>query len=169
MSILNRRGHHSRTLSRRAMTIISVAGALAVGLGAGSAYAFFSGSGTGSGATVAGTVSAVTVEQATGTVSNQLQPGGTGDLLITVDNPNARALTLTSVTQNGSVTSVGGSSCTGATSGVSIPSSSGLSITIPSGTHTITVPGGVQMSSSSASGCQGASFHVPVLVTAQEG
>jgi hypothetical protein len=25
------------------------------------------------------------------------------------------------------------------------------------------------MSSSSASGCQGASFHVPVLVTAQEG
>lgn len=156
-------------MMRRTILLIGAMAALVIGLSGGAAFAYFTSSGSGIGVTSIGSPSAVTVEAATGTVSNQLQPGGSGDLLMTIDNPNSYSLKLISVSQNGSVASSGGNSCTGATSGVTVPTHSGLAISIPSGTNTIVVRNGVSMSSSSASGCQGASFQVPVLITVERG
>jgi predicted ribosomally synthesized peptide with SipW-like signal peptide len=156
-------------MRRRSLLLFGAVAALVLGLSGGAAFAYFTSSGSGSGTANAGTVSSVTVEAATGLVSNQLQPGTSGDLLITINNPNSTALKLVSVSQNGSVTVAGGSSCTGATSGVTIPTQSGLTLTIPTGTATVVVPDGAAMSTSSASGCQGASFQVPVSISVEQG
>jgi hypothetical protein len=155
-------------MRRRTRWLIGAVAALSIGLGSGAAYAHFTSSGHGSGAATVGTPSPVTVVAASGTVSSDLQPGSSADLLIEVDNPDSQSLTLTGLSENGStVTVVGGSGCT--TSGVSVPTVTGLSITVPPGTNVIHVPNGAAMSASSVTGCQGATFRIPVLITVQEG
>jgi hypothetical protein len=142
---------------------------LAIGVASGTAYAFVGSSGGGSGGARVGSTHSVVVTAATGTVTNQLSPGGSGDLVLTLDDPNPGSLTLVALQQHGSVTVVGGQDCTAANAGVSAPSLTGLSLGIGSGTHSVTVPHGALMSTASASGCQGASFQIPVLVTVDKG
>ncbi len=157
-------------MKRWTRVVIGAVTALTVGLASGAAYGYFTSSGTGSGAASLGTPTSVTVVAASGTVSSDLQPNSTADLLVEVQNPNSYALTLTGISENGStVTPVGGSGCTSANSGISVPTQSGLSITIPTGTNVIHIPNGAAMSSSSASACQGLAFQVPVLITVHEG
>jgi hypothetical protein len=143
--------------------------ALVVGLGAGTAYGYFASAGHGSGAASTGTVQNVTVMEASGTVTSPLYPGNTaGDLLLKIVNPNSYSLTLTSITLNSPATPDSGhSSCT--TTGVSLNADTGLTITVPTGTTTLDVPNAVSMSSSSSSGCQGATFQLPVTITVQKG
>lgn len=144
--------------------------ALVVGIGAGAAYGYFTSSGNGSGTAITGTAQSVTVDAATGTPSSDLIPGASADLTLTLSNPNSFAVTLTSISEIGStVTVVGGSRCTSANSGVSVPTQSSLSINVPAGTTIIHIPSGAAMSTSSASGCQGASFQIPVTITVQQG
>ena len=104
----------------------------------------------------------------------RLLPGGTADLLLNVTNPNAVAVTITSVAQGGGVTVSGGSGCssdpawptTTGNSGVAIVTTTGLSISVPAGSSaTVHVAGGASMTNSSAAGCQGATFQIPVTVT----
>lgn len=156
------------TMVRRIPLVFGAALALAIGLGSGTAFAFFTSSGSGSGAGNAGTPLAVTVVAASGTPSSRLVPGGSADLLVEFNNPNSHAVTITDIRQNGStVTPVGGIGvCT--TTGVSVPTQTGLHITVASGTNVLVhVPNGAQMSVSSDSGCQGATFQVAVNVTVQ--
>jgi hypothetical protein len=154
---------------KRTPLLVGAALALAIGLEGGSAYAFFTASGSGSTAATAGTAQAVTVVAANGTPSSTLSPGGSADLLVELDDPNSYSVIITSISENGTtVTPVGGSGCTTANNGVSVPALSGLSITVPSGTNVVVdVPNSVAMSASSASGCQGASFQIPVNLTVQ--
>ena len=87
-----------------------------------------------------------------------------------VNNPNAYAVTLVSVAGNGIITAdPGHSSCT--TTGVTFANQSGLSTTIPASASNdqILLPGAVSMGSSSSSGCQGATFSVPVTITVHKG
>jgi hypothetical protein len=108
----------------------------------------------------------VTLVGATGTVSSKLIPGATADLSLQLNNPNGYAVTVTGISQNGTVTVVGGSGCT--TSGVSVPTKAGLSVTVASGNNAVAhIPNGASMDISSDSGCQGASFHIPVTLTVQ--
>jgi hypothetical protein len=143
--------------------------ALVVGLGAGTAFAYFTGLGSGSGAASVGTVQSVTVLPATGTVTNLLYPGASGDLLVELDNPNSYPVTIVGITGNGTVTGSNGvGTCT--TTGVTVPTQTGLSVTVASGSNvSVVIPDGVSMGTSSDSGCQGATFQVPVTITVEKG
>jgi hypothetical protein len=153
---------------------------IVIGLCVGTAYAYFTSAGNGNGAAASGTAPSVTVIAASGFVASGLIPGHTADLLIEVNNPNTNSVTITSIAQDGPVTVSGGDNCTSDTgsepaislgnSGVSIPTQTDLSIVAPSGNAVLVhVPAGAAMSSASANGCQGASFQIPVSVTAQQG
>ena len=177
MRRMTRRNHSTERARRaviarwwhRAPLLLGAVIALVVGLGAGAAYAFFTSSGSGSGAASVGTAQSVTVIAASGTVSSKLIPGISADLLVELDNPNSYSVTITGIAQNGSVTPVGGSgTCT--TTGVSVPTQTGLSITVASGTNILVhIPNGASMSTASDSGCQGAAFQIPVTITVQKG
>lgn len=133
---------------------------------AASVLAYLRASGLGSGSASVGSAQAVTVQAvASGTPASVLVPGGSADLLIQISNPNDFNVTLTGVAQNGALSVVGGTSCTVSTSKVSVPTQAALSITVAPGTHVVHVPSGVSMAIPSASGCQGASFDIPVTVT----
>jgi hypothetical protein len=153
---------------RRLVAVLTAVGVLAVG---GAAWAYFttSGSGTGHGST--GTMSTVTLNVTAGTASTPLYPGGTGDVSLEVNNPNAYAVTLVSVAlkTGGTITADAGHlGCT--TTGVTFATQTGLSTTIPSGASAdrIDLAGAVSMNSSSLSACQGATFSIPVTITVQK-
>ncbi len=150
--------------------LIAVPGSMALlgGL-AGGISAYVHGSGSGSGAATVGTASPVTVQAVTsGTPMSSLVPGGSADLLVQVSNPNSFAVTIVAIAPNGPVSSVvGGNGCTVANSGVSVPTQTGLSIAVGPGTQVVHIAGGATMSTSSFSGCQGASFQVPAALTVQ--
>jgi hypothetical protein len=166
----------------RIRVLVGAVMSAAMGLAGGSAWAFITGgSGSGSGTTSVGTIQQVTVVAASGSPTSTLFPGGSADLRLTIDNPNSYSLEIVGVAQNGPVTVVGGSGCTSDTgtwpgitagnSGVSVPTATGISgVTFgPGNGVNADIPGGAAMAISSASGCQGASFEVPVKITVQKG
>ena len=156
-----------KAVRRRAVALVGSV-AILMGVAAGSAWAYWSTSGSGSGSAKAGSPTAVTVDAAAGSPSTGLVPGGSADLVLTLDNPNGSAVTIVGVAQKGTANVVGGSGCTAANAGVSVRSQTRLSVPVAPGTGvTVHVPNGVSMSGSSDGGCQGASFHVPVTVTVQ--
>lgn len=152
----------------RRLTLLVLGGVVALVVGLGAAYGYFTSAGTGTGPASTGAPLAVTVVAASGTVSSKLIPGGSGDLLVGLNNPNSYSVTIVGISQNGSVTVVGGSgTCT--TTGASVSTQTGLSVTVASGTNVVVhVPNGATMSTSSDSGCQGASFQVPVSLTVRQ-
>ena len=154
---------------RRFSIALGVVMATVLGIGAGSAYAYLKSTGSGHGSGAAGTLLPVTVTAVAGTPTTPLVPGGTGDVILNVKNPNAFAVTLVSVTGNPTITAAGGiGTCT--TTGVTFSNQSGLSDTIgASGTTQVDLTGAASMSSSSQTGCQGATFSIPVTITVHEG
>jgi hypothetical protein len=143
--------------------VVVVAGALA-----GTAFAYFTSSGTARGSVTLGSAQSITVQAvASGSPSSTLVPGGTADLIVQLQNPNPSAVTLTAIAQNGSATPVGGSGCTSTNDGVTVQNQTGLNISVAPGTHVVHVTGAAAMAMSSANGCQGASFDIPVTVTIQ--
>ena len=163
-----RRVRSQRRLRRA--TVLAVA--LTVGLfGVQQASAYFASGGTGHGSATGGTVQALTVT-ATGTVTSQLLPGGTADLHLVVANPNAFPVIVTGVTQTPlSTITVSGAlgTCTAASSGVTVSAAQpSLPVTITAvngGTQTIDLSGGASMTTGSATGCQQASFGIPVTLS----
>ena len=90
-----------------------------------------------------------------------------------MQNPNVAAVTIICVSQGGGVSVPGGSGCTDdpawpgtlGNSGVTIVTTTGLSIAVAGGaTATVHVAGAASMGTSSAAGCQGATFQIPVTV-----
>jgi hypothetical protein len=156
----------AKTARRRGL-VIGATIAVVVGLGAGSVFAYFTAVGSGSGVASTGTAQDVTVIAATGGApSSSLYPGKTGaDLVVELNNPNSYAVTIVGITQNGAAVPVGASgTCT--TTGVTVPTQSGLSVSVASGTNVVVhISNGASMSSSSDSGCQGAAFQIPVTLT----
>jgi hypothetical protein len=72
------------------------------------------------------------------------------------------------IAQNGTATPEGGSGCTSSNDGVTVPTQSGLSMSLAPGTQVLHFSGAAAMSTSSSSGCQGATFDVPVTLTVQQ-
>ncbi|MBV8930341.1 MAG: hypothetical protein JO152_14560 [Mycobacteriaceae bacterium] len=122
-----------------------------------------------------------------------LQANGTttgGDLQLSVTNNNSYTLFVDTIQQNGLITTSNTGTCANDTgtfpgtvtsasqvyvgTGAAYPTTTGGftvtptagSISIPSGTSVITIAHVVSMTSTSANGCQGVSFTVPVLLTA---
>jgi hypothetical protein len=142
--------------------------ALVVGLGAGVAYGYFTGSGAGSGVAITGGDPPVTVIEASGTVTSELYPGASADLLVELDNPNNFSVDIVTITGNGTVTGSGGiGTCT--STGVTVPTQTGLSIPVAPGDNVVVhIPNGVTMGASSSSGCQGATFQAPIMITVEK-
>lgn len=146
----------------------------AVGGIAAPAVAFFSSSGTGTGTGATATLLPLAIQSATtGSPSSALFPGGTGDLVLTVANPNPGPVTIVGIAQGGPVNVTGGTGCSSdsgwpapvGNSGVSVPVVTGLNISVAGeATQVVHVPGAASMSTTSAAGCQGASFQIPITV-----
>jgi hypothetical protein len=149
----------------RRVVILGVTTVVLLGLGSGAAFAYWRTTGAGSGSASTGTVQSVTVLAASGTPASLLVPGGSAELVLTISNPNTYAVTLTGLSQNGTLTVSGGSGCTAANSGVAVATASALSVSVPAGTNNVRVSSGIQMTAASASGCQSADFQVPVTLT----
>lgn len=152
---------------------------LAVGLVTGPAFGYFTALvGAGPGTATTGSLQPLAILSAvTGSPSTSLMPGTSADLLLNVTNPNPAPVTIVSVSQGGGVSVQGGAGCTSdpawpgtsGNSGVSVASLTALSIPVAGGaTSVVHVPAGALMSTASASGCQGASFRIPVTVTVRQ-
>jgi hypothetical protein len=154
--------------SRRVPLLVGAVVALVVGLGAGSAFAYFARPMHNHGAAGASMARSITVVQSTGTVARTLYPGASADLIVQIDNPNDLPVDIVTVVGNGPVTSSGGiGSCV--TTGVTVPTQKGLSIAVAPGSDVVVhIPDGVAMGSTSSSGCQGATFNVPVALTVHQ-
>jgi hypothetical protein len=137
----------------------------------GSAIAYWTASGSGTASAATGTLQPVTVTALAGgdTPTSVLLPGATGDVILRISNPNSSAVTLTSVTGNGTITAdAGHPTCT--TTGVSFTSQTGMSTSIAASSTTLVhLPGAASMSTASSNGCQGATFSIPVAVTVHLG
>jgi P pilus assembly chaperone PapD len=123
--------------------------------------------GTGSGYSKAVSAQSLTLSDASASTTAQLYPGGSGDLVVKVTNPNPFAVTITGVSNgSGSITSNKGAACDAST-GVTYTNTTGLSQAVAAGaTVTFSVSGKVAMSNASDSTCQGATFTIPITVTA---
>ncbi|MGW4210217.1 hypothetical protein ACWEIJ_19670 [Lentzea sp. NPDC004789] len=140
-----------RRYVRRGVIVFAV---MTTALGSGVAYAAWTSSGSGSATTKAGTAQAPVVSGGAVT-TGLLYPGGTGDAVVTVSNPNPYPVIVTTVAPNGP-----------ATCGVTFSQRSpGTALAANSGPVAITLTGAVTMGSNAANTCQGASIDVPVLVT----
>lgn len=155
------------TVKRLSLTGILVSVLIVMAL-SGAAWAYFrsTGSGTGSGST--GTMQIVTVAAISGdTPATLLLPGTSGEVILRVHNPNPTQVRVTDVSSASAITVVGGSGCTPANSAVAFANQTGLSIPIPAGggSTLVRLPGAGVMATSSANGCQGATFSIPVTIT----
>jgi hypothetical protein len=158
-----RPGRFGRT--SRATVLIALA-ALAAALGAaGIAVAAWLSSGSGKPGVAAGSALPPTTGAVAGSAvtSGLLTPGATGTAVVTVTNPNPYKVKILTIAPNGTATASGGvGTCT--TTGVSfIAAQPGVTLAAK-GSTTLTLAGAVAMSTASESGCQGATFTVPVTV-----
>jgi len=155
----------SKLLTPKRVALLAVPAVLiAVGIAIGA----WNATGSGTGYAKAGTSSSLTLGDASGSTVADLYPGATGNVKITVTNPNSFPVSITSVSQTAStsITSDKGSTCNAST-GVTFTTQSGLSLALGAGaTSTFTLSGAVAMSNASANACQGAVFSIPVDVSA---
>ena len=152
-------------MRRRTLFLLAPVMAVALSIGAGAAYVNFTSTGSGSGHASTGTMQAVTIATISGTPNTLLQPGSTGEVIVKVVNPNSSPVHLVSVVANGAISVSGWSGCTLANSGVTFNSQPALSIAIAGGTtQLVHLAGAAAMSTNSASGCQSATFSIPVTI-----
>jgi hypothetical protein len=157
----------TRFITRRKLA--AAAGVTAVGLGGMIAYAAWTTSGSGSGTVSARSASALVV--ADGHVSNTLYPNGTADLVVTVNNPNAYNVNVTSIVQgalaSGSATTAAISDNAGGCTASTVtytPPAGGVNFVVGAGaTYTVTLHNVISMSNGAEDACQGATFTVPVI------
>lgn len=160
--------HRGRDRRARRWVVSTLVVAIMV-MGGGVAFAAWSSSGSGAASSKATSAlpPTTTAVSASAFTSGLLYPGGTGDARITVNNPNPYPVKVTSVVSSGAPTGSGGSG-TCSTTGVTVSTSTSnvsSSVIAANGSTTLTLPGAASMSNSSETGCQGATFSVPVTVT----
>jgi|tagenome__1003787_1003787.scaffolds.fasta_scaffold20989868_2 hypothetical protein len=140
--------------------------ALALMIAAGVTFGSWSVSGAGNGYAKAVTPSNLTLNDASASTVAQLYPGGTGDVKVSITNPNAFAVTISGVSGSGTITSDKGATCDAST-GVSYTNQTGLSLALGAGaTQVFTLTGTAAMSNATVDACKGAIFTIPVSVTA---
>jgi hypothetical protein len=153
----------SRVVAGLTVGVIAVTGALAT--------AAWLANGTGSGSAKATSSKTLVLSDASASVSADLYPGASGDLVLKIENPNGFPVQLTSITQDGDITSSAGTSCKAASTGLTYTAPASLAdkaFNIAAGqTKTITLDDALAMSNASDDSCQGATFTVPVKVAAQ--
>jgi Putative metal-binding motif len=146
-----------RGLRKKVMLGAALAGMASV---AGLAFGEWLATGAGEGYARSGIAEALTTEFAE--ASDTLYPGGTGDLVLRIHNPNPFPVTVTTVGGNGPITS-SDSACNAAGHGVTFTGVANLNLVVGAETsQTFTLVGALSMSLDSANECQGDTFSVPV-------
>ncbi len=151
--------------------LVSMLVLVTLGVGVGAAWAYLTSTGSGAGIASTSSLTAVTLDAVTATPTTPLLPGRSGDATFEISNSNSVALTLVSVTSSGLISVTGGSGCTSLNDGVSFVDQSSLSVTIPANVsnYVVDLPSSVTMSTGSATGCQGATFSIPIVATVHQG
>jgi hypothetical protein len=140
--------------------------ALSVVVAAGVTFGSWSVSGTGNGYAKAVTPSNLTLNDASASTVAQLYPGGSGDVKVSITNPNTFGVTITGITGSGAITSDQGAGCNAST-GVTYTDQTGLSLALAGGATTVfTLNNAAAMSNASVNACKGAIFTIPVTVAA---
>jgi hypothetical protein len=156
--------------TRARRLVLMLLGLVALGIAAAAvASAHWAAQGTGTGSASTGTmtiqVGAIVAADNNGA---SLVPGGTGDVILRVTNPNTFSVHVTSVTGNGTPTA--SPTCT--TTGVSFVSPTDYTpaqyTLAPGGSSLLLLPGAASMSTLSTSNCQGAIVSIPVSLTVQK-
>ena len=124
--------------------------------------------GSGNGYAKASSSQTLTLADASASTTAQLYPGGTGDVILKVSNPNPFPVTITDVVGAGTVVASTGGTCVGAATGVSITAQHSLTKAVAANASgfVVTLTGAAVMSSASDNACQNAIFTIPVTVTA---
>ena len=156
----------------RAPIVFGALVALVLGIGAGTSYGFLTTHGSGIGFSSTGTMKTVTMATA-GTPSTPLLPGGTGDVVFSVTNPNNFPVSLVGVALEtyGAITPDEGHSGCATTDGnpvvtLNVPSDD-LPVSIPANTtQPIDLASAASMDAAATSNCQGATFDIPLTITA---
>lgn len=149
---------------RKSVVFASVIGGSLV---AGVAFAAWTADGTGSGYAQAKTAQAVATVSAAADTTADLYPGATGDLQVSVTNPNDYDVQVTAISLGtGSIVS-GDTDCDDS-NGVSFDGATGLTSVVPAHSEgtLITLADSVHMSNASVTACSGETFTVPVSITA---
>ncbi|MGH2699402.1 MAG: hypothetical protein ACRDJL_09420, partial [Actinomycetota bacterium] len=120
--------------------------------------------GEGQGAAQATTADDLVVQP--GSTTADLFPGSTGDVELSIENPNAFDVEVKTIVGDGPVTS-GAPGCN--TTGVSFADQNNVTgMTIAAGaTLNVSLDDAASMNNNSDNACQGATFSVPVAVTAE--
>lgn len=143
------------------------AAVLAAALAGTAAWAYWTAAGAGSAGS--GTMQPVTVAAlvAGDQPGSALLPGASADVVLRLHNPNTFAVQLTAVAAAGAVTAdAAHPGCS--TTGVTFVPPTNPQITVPATTTLLVdLPAAASMASSAPSACQGATFAVPVTVTAR--
>jgi hypothetical protein len=156
---------------RRTPVVLGAIVALLLGIGAGSAYGYLATHGSGTGTVDSGTMQTVTMATA-GTPSTPLLPGGTGDVVFSVTNPNNFPVSLVAVTlgADSAITADEGHSGCTTTDGSPI-----VTLSVPPGdlpvsiaadaTVQVDLADAATMDATATSNCQGATFDIPLTIT----
>ena len=162
-----------KTSGRLAAKTAAATVALCIATGAGAAYAYWASTGAGTGAATNGTMATVTVEALVAGDSPQgtLVPGGTADVAVRAQNPNNFPVKVYAIRGNGAATAdANHPGCT--TTGVTFVDPAAPlapTVTIPANSSVlIALPAAAAMSTASSSGCQGATFSLPVTLEARK-
>jgi hypothetical protein len=136
---------------------------------AGVAFAAWLADGTGSGSARARVAEALTTLDASASATPDLYPGGTGDLVLQIANPNPYPVVVSSVTGDGEITS-DTSGCDATNHAVTFSDQSGLALAVPGGgSATHVLADAMAMGTSAADACQGATFSVPIAMSGYSG
>ena len=163
----------NKTPRRLAARTAAATVALCIATGAGGAYAYWATIGAGSGAATNGTMATVTVEALVAGDGPQgtLVPGGTADVAVRAFNPNDSAVHVYAIRGNGAATADANHPGCTATGVTFVDPAAPLTpaVTIPANSSVlITLPDAAAMSTASSSGCQGATFSLPVTLEARK-
>jgi hypothetical protein len=153
--------------SRAALRVAVLVAALAA---ASTAFAYFTTTGSGSGSAPVATAQTITLSPGTPTAA--LYPGGSGDVALSVDNPNPVSVRVGSLSLStgqgtaGFAVDSGHSACSTAALSFTTQTNGGAGWSVPpkvggvDGSLAIDLTGALAMSASAANACQGATFTV---------
>jgi hypothetical protein len=134
-----------------------------VALTASVAFAAWTASGSGSGYAKAGAASALTTDDVSATTVGDLFPSGTGDVKLTINNPNPYQVTVSAINNGASAIISSSTDCNTGGTGVTFANQTGLSYVVQAnGELAITLLDAASMSNASDNACQGATFTIPV-------
>jgi len=154
-----------RKITKRA-AIFAAAGAVAVAT-AGTAWAVWSANGTGSASAAAGSSVGVVASTATVAPGQVLVPGGSASVFLKISNPNNFPVKVTAIADNPPITAdTDHPDCD--ITGVTFADQAGLNIALAANAEDVpvTLTNAASMDNSSDDGCQGATFTIPVSLTA---